>query len=379
MAMPQAKKVSRARRKVLRTYTLQLPANPGKVEDTRYALWWYRKFVLAYTARCYNHCSLDWESTAGKGSLAHQAQERALHIMRAGYAAYAATGSPFLCPSDFPLLCNGIVGKNKGTSFTYWIKTPLGPWLPAQTHRALKNALRRGGRLRRGCEVRQGKRGGLVAIVFIEFPAQKRIDRGDYLACDVGVNIGVARSDGRMSRSLRPILNQTKARRAEEQRQGHRKTSARSAVKQLLDQEARKAVMLAAQCGKSLVIESSQALANLKPSGSIGGWPRRHFAERVRQIAEVEGVFVREVWPARSSTTCPQCWYSDKVNRRGIHFCCGRCGHMAHADHVAGINLARRARGVWHPEISDKKAALQTRSEEYGKTVNNGGAVSSIP
>ena len=39
-----------------------------------------------------------------------------------------------------------------------------GPRLPAQTHWALKNALRRGGKLRPTCEVRQGKR-ALVARV----------------------------------------------------------------------------------------------------------------------------------------------------------------------------------------------------------------------
>ena len=367
MIQPLEKRI-RKERGPLRSYTLHLYANPGKAEETRYALYWYQKLTLEYCRRYYEQCSLDWESTEGKGLLPNQAQNRARDIIKAGYAAYQATGKSFACPENFPLLCDGIVGQNKDTSFDYWIKTPKGPWLPAQTHRALKNALRRGGALRRACEVRQGKNGGLVATVFVEFPKRKSIDMGDYLACDVGVNAGTARSDGYIGKSLRPIMNRTRQKRTEQQRQGHKRTSKRSAVKQILDQEARKAVMLAAKCGKTLVIESSQALSNLKPSGSIGGWPRQHFANRVRQIAEIENVFIREVWPARSSITCPKCWYSDKANRRGVDFCCVRCGYVAHADYVAGINLVRRACGIWNPVIPDKKAALQTQSEGERKT-----------
>lgn len=367
MTKPSEKR-PRKGRGAIRSYTLHLYANPGKAEETRYAIWWYRKYTLAYAERYYNQCSLDWESTGGKGLLPNQAQNRARDIIKAGFASYGATGKSFHCPADFPLLCEGVLGQNKGTTFAYWVKTPKGPWLPAQTHRALKNALRRGGQLRRACEVRQGKNGGLVATVFVAFSKQESVDTGDYLACDVGVNAGVARSDGYVAQSLRPVMDRTRAKRAEQQRQGHRKTSKRSAVKQVLDQEARKVVMLAAKCNKTLVIESPKALANLKPTGKIGGWPRQHFAERVRQIAEEVGVFVKPVWPARSSITCPQCWYSDKANRRGIEFRCIRCGHMAHADVTAGINLARRARGVWHPEISNKKATLNIRSEDEHKT-----------
>ena len=367
MTQPSEKQ-TRKKRGAIRSYMLHLSANPGKTEETRYALWWYRTLTLEYCQRYYRRCDLEWESTKGKGVLPNQAQNRARDIIAAGFAAYQATGTPFHCPTDFPLLCEGIVGHNKGTSFAYWVKTPRGSWLPAQTHRALKNALRHGGQLRKACEVRQGKNGGLIATVFVEFPRQKPIDTRNYLACDVGVNAGVARSDGYIGESLRPLLERNRQKRAEQQKQGHCKTSQRSAVKQILDREARCAVMLAKRGNKTLVLESSQALANLKPSGSIGGWPRQHYAVRCRQIAEVTGVSVREVWPARSSITCPQCWYSDKANRRGIEFRCVRCGHVAHADVVGSINLARRARGVWSPEIPDTKAALQIQSEGAHKT-----------
>ena len=368
MTEQNGEKSKRKGRGAIRSYTLRLSANPGKTEDTRYAMWWYREMTLAYTERYYDQCSLDWESTEGKGMLPNQAQNRARDIIKSGYAAYTATGKPFSCPSDFPLLCEGAIGQNKGTTFDYWVKTPKGPWLPAQTHRALKNALRRGGELRRACEVRQGKNGGLVATVFVAFPKQKLVDTGDYLGCDVGVNAGVARSDGYVGKSLHLVMARSRQKRAEQQRQGHRKSSARSAVKQVLDREARKAVMLAARCNKTFVLESPKALGSLTPRGSIGGWPRRHFGERVRQIAEVYNVPVRDVWPARTSQTCLRCRGYAKQNRRGADFECVNCGYVAHADVLAARNLVRRATGDWSNVWPIEKAGLQIQSEGRDKT-----------
>jgi transposase len=186
----------------------------------------------------------------------------------------------------------------------------------------------------------------MIARVFVEFPKLNAVPSPDVIACDVGVNIGVARSDGYKSKSLRPVMNRARQKRAEQQRQGHQKSSTRSAVKQLLDREARKAVTLAARTGKTLVLEAQKPLSNLKPSGSIGGWPCAHFAARCRQIAEeIGGVFVWEQWPARSSMTCTACGHCDKTNRTGERFHCVSCGFTRHADILASINLARWARG----------------------------------
>lgn len=334
--------------RVLRSYTLKIEANPGKAEQARYCLYWYRLYTLEYCQKYFaqgSETKHQAESTASLGWIANQAQQRARGITNAGFAAEKATGDPFHCPTDFPLLCDAKIQEAKGTTFTYWVKPPTCPAVPTQTHRALQNALRRGGKLRPTCEVRQGKKGGLVARVFVEFPKVKPVVSADVLACDVGVNIGVARSDGYKSKPLRPVMNQAVARKAERRSQGHIKKSSRTAVKQLLDREARTAVTLAARTGKTLVIESLQTLSNLKPSGSIGGWPRQHFGARCLQIGEEMGVFVFQQWPARSSITCPVCGHCDKTNRQGEVFQCVSCGFTGHADVTAGINLARWARG----------------------------------
>jgi hypothetical protein len=205
--------------------------NPGKAEHIRYAQYWYRLYVLDYCAKYYDQGPVKKpvaESTAGLGWIANQAQQCARGIINAGFAAEKATDTPFHCPADFPFLCEGsIEADKKGTSYAYWVKPPTCPKVPAQTHRALNNALRRG---------------GMVARVFVEFPKLPAVPSPDVIACDVGVNIGVARSDGYKSKSLHPAMNRARQKRAAQQRQGHQKSSTRSAVKQLLDREARKVV-----------------------------------------------------------------------------------------------------------------------------------------
>ncbi len=371
-AMEQATAMKPPR--VTRSYVLKIEANPGKAEQARYCQYWYRWHVLAYCAKYFTQGAATKrkaESTASLGWIANQAQHRARGMINAGFAAEKATGEPFQCPADFPLLCDATIQEAKGTSYTYWIRPPTCKPMPTQTHRALKNALRRGGKLRPTCEVRQGKKGGLVARVFVEFPKVKPLLSADVIACDVGVNIGVARSDGYKSKSLRAVLNTARERNRRRQKNGHQKKSEKTAVKQLLDREARKAVTLAARTGKVLVIEACKSLGNLKPHGSIGGWPRQHFGARCLQIGEEVGTFVFQQWPARSSMTCPACGHCDKTNRRGESFRCVGCGFVGHADTVASINLARWARGKIRGYLA--KAAHKHDSRHCSTSLSSGG------
>lgn len=365
----ESEKSKHKRRGAIRAYELALYANPGKKEQTLQNMRLCQWLTMEYVVRYFEKGEDATESTEGLGSIANQAFKRARDILRAGRAASIVTGEQFHCPKTAPLLCDGIIREAKTTThFDYWVKTPTGPWLPAQTHRALNGALRKGGVLRPYCEVRQGRKGGLVARVFVEFGKAQAEDTGDYLACDVGVNAGIARSDGYIGKSLRPVLTRTKEKRAEQQRQGHQKTSARSACKQILDREARSTVNVCLRGNKTLVLESPNTLANLKPTGSIGAWARQHFAVRCLQLAELSGVAVRFEWPAGTSITCCACDYRDKKNRSGISFVCRQCGARGHADLIAARNLADRARGNQPDVRLVEKAALQIRSEGRDKT-----------
>jgi transposase len=243
-------------------------------------------------------------------------------------------------------MCEARIRASKTKAFPFWIKVPLSPYVPAKAHRGLNRALRAGGKLTT-CEVKMSESGEYFAIVFVRFDVEKGVKSENYLGCDVGVNAGVARSDGYVGKSLRPILLRTRQKRAEQQRQGHCKSSARSSIKQFLDREAKRTVASARRGNQTLVLEARRQLGNLKPTGSIGGWARRHFGERVRQIAEISSVAVVEVNAAYTSTICLRCRHSDRRNRRGVVFRCSRCDARGHADFVAAVNLVRRATGAF--------------------------------
>lgn len=354
-----ADRTKRKRRGAIRCYTLRLYGNPRKVKETLGNMLEYRAWLWDYVMRYFGKGEDATESTRGRGWIANQAFKRARDLLKAGRNGGIETGRQFGRPKSVPLLCDGTLEENESSSFDYWVKIANGPRLPAQTHRALKNALRRGGTLIKTCEVRTGTH-ALMARVFVEFEKPEPTLSRDYLGVDVGVNVGVARSDGYVGKDLHVILDRITQKRAEQRRQGHLKSSKRSACKQYLDREARRAVNVCLHAGKSLAIESLNTLSNLKPTGSIGAWARQHFAVRCLQLAELSSVAVAQEWPAYTSQTCPRCDFCHPQNRRGIHFECLRCGYVAHADVVGACNVARKAAGRFSRWESEK-AGIETR------------------
>lgn len=344
----------------IRSYVLSLHPNAGKAEAARYAIWWQSRLCLDYVRDLYAEAPNSPRSTAGLGELPERGLKRARDVLRAGRAAERATGEVFTCPRTVPVLADAKLRPSKSPHFSYWVKVPLGPWIPARGHRGLSRALRDGGKLSACAEIRLGRRGGLVVRVVVEHPRRTAVSNRDAIGADVGVNHGVTTSDGRCSPSLRPIMDRARSRNAERQRQGYRSKASRTALKQALDREARRLVTLAERGQKSIAIERLKTLGNLKPSGSIGGWARCHFGDRVRQIAEIVGVAVHEVSPAYTSQCCPRCDTVDRRNRRGIAFTCIGCGYVAHADVVGARNIARKATGRFPWEAA--KAGQQTWS-----------------
>jgi len=357
----------------VRAYTLRLFPNPGKAKEAFGILLEQRAWLYEFTRQHMATGEETWTtSTAGLGWAANRALHRAKGIVKAGRNSSIATGQRFNTPRCLPLLGDGTVEPATGTSFDFWIKQTPGPRMPAKSHRALNGALRRGGTLTNTAEIAVDRKGRLIARVFVRFPIPVAVDTGDYIGVDVGVNHGVACSDGYLGKSLRPILDRTRDKRAEQQRQGHEKSSTRSACKQFLDREAQRLVASAKRGNKTLVLESSTALGNLKPSGSIGAWARRHEGQRIHDLAEVAGVAVKEIWPAYTSITCEVCGYRNPKNRRGIDFCCLSCGHVAHTDLLASRNIRRRATGVF-PFGEGSKAGIKYDSPHSPTPLPSGG------
>jgi transposase len=197
----------------------------------------------------------------------------------------------------------------------------------------------------------------LIARVFVRFERPDTEDTGDYIGVDVGLNAGVARSDGYLGKPLQPILDRTINKNRERRKRGHLHAlqARRSSCKQFLDGEAKRLVASVKRGSKTIVIERLNTLANLKTTGSNGAWPRIHLGMRVLQFAELDGVTVLQVHPAYTSITCGACGHRDKENRRGREFVCRSCAARGHADLLAARNLVRKATGVF-PFEKDAKA-----------------------
>jgi len=65
--------------------------------------------------------------------------------------------------------------------------------------------------------------------------------------------------------------------------------------------------------------------------------------------AESAGRTVIAVEPRNTSRTCAHCGHVSAGNRRGVVFECQACGHHAHADANAAINILRAGRAQQHP------------------------------
>ncbi|RCG23984.1 transposase [Sphaerisporangium album] len=76
----------------------------------------------------------------------------------------------------------------------------------------------------------------------------------------------------------------------------------------------------------------------------LHSWSFHQLRTFVTYKAAIAGVPVRLVDPRNTSRTCPGCGHIDKRNRpTRDDFRCIRCGFAGPADHIAAINIARRA------------------------------------
>lgn len=90
----------------------------------------------------------------------------------------------------------------------------------------------------------------------------------------------------------------------------------------------------------SFLPNGGAAKTGLNKSISDAGWGC--FLAQLHAKAESAGRTVIEVNPANTSRTCPECGHCSADNRRTqAAFRCVRCGHTAHADVNAAVNILR--------------------------------------
>ncbi|MGV9249571.1 zinc ribbon domain-containing protein [Streptomyces sp. NPDC003710] len=77
-------------------------------------------------------------------------------------------------------------------------------------------------------------------------------------------------------------------------------------------------------------------------------WPFHQLGAFIAYKAKRVGVPLIEVDPAYTSQRCPRCGHTECGNRRTRdHFSCRRCSLAGSADHVAGVNTAKRGTAAW--------------------------------
>jgi transposase len=81
----------------------------------------------------------------------------------------------------------------------------------------------------------------------------------------------------------------------------------------------------------------------LKMRRFIGRWNVMYWLGRIQAVSEECRASFRSVLAFHTSTTCSVCGHSDKGNRLSqSDFTCLNCGHKAHADLNASVNIGRR-------------------------------------
>ena len=73
-------------------------------------------------------------------------------------------------------------------------------------------------------------------------------------------------------------------------------------------------------------------------------WPFADMRFKITYKAAAVGIDLEAVSPRNTSRGCSACGYISASNRKGLHFCCKKCGHKDDADRQASKNI--RARSV---------------------------------
>jgi len=225
---------------------------------------------------------------------------------------------------------------------------------------------------------REGRR-WWVTIRCVDVPAEPLPATGRQVGIDLGVTVLVATSDGtlitndrhaqraanRLARAQRELAtkqrgSQHRRRAVERVAAAHRRVRNRRA--NTLHQLSRRLVN-----EHDLIVHEQLAVANLvrrpkpRPDGAGGyapngaaaktglnrcihdaGWGQ--FLAMIAYKAESAGRTVIAVDPRNTSRTCADCGHVSAGNRRGAVFECQACGHQAHADTNAAINILRAGR-----------------------------------
>ncbi|MFC5746138.1 RNA-guided endonuclease InsQ/TnpB family protein [Actinomadura rugatobispora] len=218
-----------------------------------------------------------------------------------------------------------------------------------------------------------------------EVPEAEPYEPADWIGVDRGIANLVTTSDGHnhQGRSLERYRRRMARVRAELQAKGTK--SAKRKLKKRARREARHAAHANHTIAKTVVADAQRtgrgiALEDLKgirdrvrlrrhQRATLASWPFHQLGTFIGYKARRAGVPVIEVDPAHTSQGCPRCWHVTRRNRptRDVFYCMV-CGLAGPADHIAAVNVRRRARTAWvfvnppHAAVSPPHRQRQSRA-----------------
>jgi putative transposase len=214
----------------------------------------------------------------------------------------------------------------------------------------------------------------LLATVEVEEPPPAGTP-GDWLGVDLGVANIASDSDGEIHTSERVEKSRKRYERIRAKLQAAGTKSAKRHLKKLSGKERRfkrdtNHVLSKHIKGKAKRSDRGVALEDLKgirqrtgkrlrrsQRGRHGKWAFGQLRSFLEYKSRLAGVPLVCVDPAHTSQECNECGYRDKTNRRSqSEFVCKGCGHVAHADRNAALNIRSRA-SVMVPIVSDTGGA----------------------
>lgn len=198
----------------------------------------------------------------------------------------------------------------------------------------------------------------LSATCNVEEP--KPIDMEGALGVDLGVTNIAVDADGAVHSAshINNVRFRHRRLRAKLQAKGTR--SAKRHLKKLSGKEHRfakdtnhciskKLVAKAKDTGRALALEDLNGIrdritVHRAQRATLHSWSFFQLRSFIAYKAKRAGVPVVLVDPRNTSRTCPKCGHIDKANRKSQSvFSCVACGHSGLADHIAAINIGRRA------------------------------------
>jgi IS605 OrfB family transposase len=109
-------------------------------------------------------------------------------------------------------------------------------------------------------------------------------------------------------------------------------------------------------------------------------WPYADMRFKIAYKAAAVGIELEAVSPRNTSRGCSACGHVSASNRKGLHFCCRKCGHKDDADRQASKNIRARSVSIAcnAAETGSLKAPrkLGTVDIGSGSCVLHGGSVS---